>query len=61
LGSSESSEEIWEEVVKVDLVSLMKLCKLAVPHIEQQPCGAIINLSSLAGRQATKGRAPCKC
>jgi len=58
-GSSDTSIEYWEKCINVNLVAMMKLTKLALPHIEKGPNGAIINISSDEGRdEQEKNHAP---
>lgn len=48
-GPVEASEESWDRVVDVNLKSMFLTCKSALPHMEQQGSGAIVNLSSISG------------
>ncbi len=42
-------EEIWEQVLAVNLKGVYLGCKYAIPHLVQAGGGSIINTSSLAG------------
>jgi len=50
-GVVETSEEHWDKVINVNLKSMYLMCKYAIPYMEKQGGGAIINISSLASRQ----------
>lgn len=47
-GPVELAEADWDKVVDVNLKSMYLTCKHALPHMERQGAGAIINVSSLA-------------
>ena len=47
-GPVELSEEHWNLVVDTNLKSMFLTCKHALPHMERQGSGAIVNVSSLA-------------
>ncbi len=47
-GPVELSEEDWEKVLATNLKSMFLTCKHALPHMEKQGSGAIINISSMA-------------
>jgi NAD(P)-dependent dehydrogenase (short-subunit alcohol dehydrogenase family) len=38
----------WERAMKVNLTSMVSTAKFAIPHMEQQGSGSIINISSVA-------------
>lgn len=40
----------WEEVLQVNLVGMFNVTRLAIPYLKQSGSGAIINMSSVAGR-----------
>ena len=46
-GLSETTEEAWDRTMDVNLKSMFLLSKHAVPHMERQGGGAIINISSI--------------
>jgi NAD(P)-dependent dehydrogenase (short-subunit alcohol dehydrogenase family) len=47
-GPVELSEEHWHRVVDTNLSAMFLTCKHALPHMERQGSGSIINISSLA-------------
>ena len=47
-GPVELSEEDWDKVVDTNLKSMFLTCKYALPYMEKQGSGAIINISSMA-------------
>jgi NAD(P)-dependent dehydrogenase (short-subunit alcohol dehydrogenase family) len=47
-GPVELSEEHWHRVVDTNLSAMFLTCKHALPHMERQGAGSIINISSLA-------------
>jgi NADP-dependent 3-hydroxy acid dehydrogenase YdfG len=48
---AEADTEEWRQMVEVNLVALMNLCKLALPQLKKS-AGHIVNISSVAGRVA---------
>ena len=48
-GPVEASEESWDRVIAVNLKSQFLTCKYAIPHMEKQGGGAIVNIASIAG------------
>jgi NAD(P)-dependent dehydrogenase (short-subunit alcohol dehydrogenase family) len=46
-GPVEISEEDWERVMAVNLKSMFLTCKYALPYMEQQGSGSIINIASI--------------
>lgn len=42
------SEDVWEEILRVNLKSMYLTCKYVIPYMEHQGSGAIINISSAA-------------
>ena len=48
-GPVETSEEDWDRVTDVNLKSIFLTCKYALPHMERQGGGAIVNISSISG------------
>lgn len=47
-GPVETSEEVWDRVMTVNVKSMFLTCKCALPIMERQGSGAIINISSVA-------------
>ena len=48
----------WDKVVAVNLTAMFDVCRLAIPALRQSKGGAIINLSSVAGRFGFVNRSP---
>jgi len=48
-GPVEASEESWDRVIATNLKSQFLTCKYAIPHMEKQGGGAIVNIASIAG------------
>ena len=42
-----TSEEKWDEIMKVNLKSMFLTCKYVLPQMEKQGSGAIVNISSI--------------
>ena len=52
-GPVETSEADWDRVMNVNLKSMFLACKYALPHMEKQGSGAIINISSIAAKKTS--------
>ena len=50
-GPVEASEESWDRVNDVNLKSAFLTCKHAIPHMQAQGEGAIVNVSSISGER----------
>lgn len=48
-GPVETSEEVWDRVMAVNVKSMFLTCKCVLPIMEEKRSGAVINISSLAG------------
>ncbi|AOH87212.1 3-oxoacyl-ACP reductase (plasmid) [Sphingomonas panacis] len=46
---TETTDEDWDRVLKVNLSAIMYACRAAVPHMRRQGGGAIVNTSSVSG------------
>ena len=46
-GVDETSEEDWDRMMNVNLKSMFLTCKYALPYMEKQGSGCIINISSI--------------
>ena len=46
-GITEISEEDWDRVLGINLKSVFLTCKCALPHMERQGAGSIVNISSI--------------
>ena len=52
-GPVETSEEDWDRVMDINLKSIFLTCKYALPYMEKQGSGAIINISSIGALRAS--------
>ena len=50
----ETTMEIWQKVINVNLTGVFLCCKTVAPVMKQQKYGKIINIASLGGRTARK-------
>ena len=57
-GPVETSEEIWDRVMAVNVKSMFLTCKVILPLMEAQGAGAIVNIGALGGVRWT-GYAYC--
>ena len=57
-GPVEASLESWERVVAVNLTSMFLTCKHALPVMERQARGAIVNIASIAGKEGNPKLGP---
>ena len=48
-GPVETSEEIWDKTMTINLKGMFLTCKYALPYMEKQGSGVIINISSISG------------
>lgn len=50
MGSvTETTPELWSEVMAIDLDSIFYMCRLVIPQMKEQGNGSIINISSVLG------------
>jgi 3-oxoacyl-[acyl-carrier protein] reductase len=49
---ADMSPEQWSEVIDTNLTGVFHVCHAAIPHLRRRGGGAIINISSLAGKNA---------
>lgn len=49
-GILDISPEEWDQVLQVNLTSVLRLCQMVLPAMRDQGWGRIVNVSSLAGR-----------
>jgi len=54
---SELTPESWNQVIETNLTGVFNCSHAAIPHLEKRGGGTIINISSLAGKNAFKGGA----
>jgi NAD(P)-dependent dehydrogenase (short-subunit alcohol dehydrogenase family) len=48
-GPVEASQESWDRVIAINLTSVFLACKHALPVMQEQRAGAIVNVASIAG------------
>ena len=49
------TDDDWESAIKLNLLSTVRMCREAVPHLKKQGGGRIINLVSIAAKQPIEG------
>ncbi|XP_068163745.1 dehydrogenase/reductase SDR family member 4-like [Antennarius striatus] len=54
----DSTEEIWDEILSINVTSSFLMTKLVVPHMEKRGGGNIVFVSSIAGYQPMQGLGP---
>jgi len=52
-GPVETDEETWDKVMNVNLKSMFLTCKYAIPYMEKQGSGVIINISSIVAERTS--------
>lgn len=50
MPTKKTTNELWDQVLGTDLTSVFYLCREALPHMETQQAGSIINISSIGAR-----------
>jgi NAD(P)-dependent dehydrogenase (short-subunit alcohol dehydrogenase family) len=50
-----ADEGLWDKILETNTKSVFQLCKVAVPHMQAQGAGKIINMASMAGAQPSPG------
>lgn len=55
---TETSEEVWQKSLDVNLKGVMLGCKYAIPEMQKIGGGSIINTASMLGLVASPGQAP---
>lgn len=48
-GPVEVNEETWDMVMDINVKSMFLTCKFALPYMEKQGSGSIVNIASIAG------------
>ncbi|MDR3460693.1 MAG: SDR family oxidoreductase [Beijerinckiaceae bacterium] len=48
-GLMSSTEEDWAQMTAVKLTAMRRLCKVAIPHMQKNRWGRIVNMSSIGG------------
>jgi NAD(P)-dependent dehydrogenase (short-subunit alcohol dehydrogenase family) len=55
LNAEDTTEEVWDRILDVNLKSYFLMSKYAIPEIRRRGGGAIINVASVQGLQSMKG------
>jgi NADP-dependent 3-hydroxy acid dehydrogenase YdfG len=50
-------ETEWQTMIDTNIMGVLRMCRLVIPYLEDSGCGHIINLGSIAGREAYAGGA----
>jgi 3-oxoacyl-[acyl-carrier protein] reductase len=54
---ADTTPEQWSRVIDTNLTGVFYACHAALPHLRKRPAGFIVNISSLAGKNAFGGGA----
>jgi len=54
----ELRDEDWQHVLRVDLTSVFLVSRAVIPHMRARKSGAIVSLSSIAGKEGTPNLIP---
>ncbi len=54
----DTTEEVWQKTMDIDLKGVFLPCKYAIPHMIENGGGVIINTSSMCGMVASPNQAP---
>ena len=52
------TDEDWERVMRIDLGSVFRISRAAIPHMRERKSGSIISLASIAGKEGTPNLIP---
>lgn len=52
---AEIDDRVWERTLAVNLTGAMRVCRAAIPHMQRQGGGAIVNIASVAAFNASAG------
>jgi 3-oxoacyl-[acyl-carrier protein] reductase len=52
----ETTDEVWQNVFKVNVLGTVHFCQEVIPHMQRQKYGRIVNVSSKRGFPATCGK-----
>ena len=53
----ESTEDLWDKVIAINYRGVLNTCHVVLPHMIERKSGAIVNISSDAGRAGSSGEA----
>lgn len=51
----ETSDEVWDRVLDVDLRAMFRLCRMALPWLRRSGAGRIVNIASISALLANEG------
>ena len=54
----EQTEEDWQRIMAINVTGVFRFCRLAVPHMQAQKYGRIVNVASIAGKEGNPNMAP---
>ena len=54
----EQTDEDWQEDLDLKLLAAVRLCRLAIPDMQEAKDGRIINITTINGKQPIEGTAP---
>ena len=52
---AEIDDRVWERMLAVNLTGAMRVCRAAIPQMQRQRAGAIVNIASVAAFNASVG------
>lgn len=55
LDTFEITENQWREALDINLMSVIRLCKLVAPEMKKKGWGRIVNLTSMVGKEPEQG------
>lgn len=50
MPTTRTSDELWDQVIAVDLTAVFQLCRATLRHMEARSYGSIVNISSIGAR-----------
>ncbi|MGE4528073.1 MAG: SDR family NAD(P)-dependent oxidoreductase [Rhodospirillaceae bacterium] len=50
MPTTRTGNELWDQVIGVDLTGVFYMCRAALKHMEARSCGSIVNISSIGAR-----------
>src|SRR3712207_6601884 len=54
----EVTDEEWEVLMAINLTSVFRCCRAAVPHMRERGSGSIINMASIGGKEGNAKAGP---
>jgi 2-hydroxycyclohexanecarboxyl-CoA dehydrogenase len=53
----ETTPELWRKIIDINYIGVLNTCYVIIPHMKERKSGAIVNISSDAGRVGSTGEA----